>query len=124
MADLAADAQRWIERQFRDPGSPGVALLRRVAGEEADRARVKVHHRTGRTAESVHVRERTAHDGTLWFQVVARRPQADVLNSDSGVIRNPGPRTGELTRTGRRRRSSTGRSVRPAHPFWPRTKVL
>ena len=129
LADLAVSAQGWIEAEFRDPASDAVKYLRHLADETAGFARADVPVHTGDTLRSIHVDERTAHDGTFWFKVLARRPVVDVLNSASGVIRNPGPRTGQLTRTGRKRRSSTGRSVRRAQPFmrealFETTKVL
>lgn len=116
-ADLAVSAQGWIEDEFRDPGSDGVRLLRKIADDVETGARVLVPKRTSRTFDSIGVTERTAHNGTIWFQVLARNPVTDVLNSESGFIRNPGSRTGQLTRTGRRRRSSTGTTVRRAEPF-------
>ena len=116
LADLAIASQQWIEDEFRDPGSDGVRFLRHLADETAGNARAAVPRRTSGTFDSISVDEVTGKDGIHYFRVLARRPQVDVLNSSTGYIRNPGPRTHELTRTGRRR-SSTGRTVRPAEPF-------
>jgi hypothetical protein len=117
VADLAITAQEWIEDQLRDPRSEPVAYLRHLAALTADNARAAVPRRTGLTLESVHVEEVTGSDGFIYERVLSRNPVTDVLNSASGVIRNRGRDTRELTRTGRRKRSRTGRSVRLAHPF-------
>lgn len=117
LADLAVAAQAWVEDEFRDPGSEGVAFLRGLAEETEGAARALVPRATSGTFDSIHVEEVTGKDGVHYFRVLARRPQVDVLDSASGYIRNPGPRTNELTRTGRRRRSSTGRTVRKSDPF-------
>jgi hypothetical protein len=118
VADLAAEAQAWVEREFRDPASDGTRYIRRIADEVADAGRILAPRHTGRTAESVHAGERTGSDGVIWYKVTGRNPQTDVLNSKTGRIRNRGKLTHELTRTGKRKRSAgTGRSTRSAHPF-------
>lgn len=112
IAELAVSAQRWIEDEFRDPQSDGVAFLRELADEVAGHERALVPRRTGRTMGSIHVDEVVGAGGLIEEHVASRDPQTSVLNSVHGYVRNPGPHTSAPMRS-----RGTGKTTRRSYPF-------